>query len=72
MDDRRRALVRLLQILVIGAATVLILLRFVALDAVSHSASDTLRPWFFQAAFIALAAFGVVLVLNRLGARGQP
>ena len=69
MGDRRRTLLRLLQAVVIAAAAVLIVLRFMALDAVSHSASDTLRPWFIQAGFIGLAAFVVVLVLDRLGAR---
>ena len=72
MGDRRPALSRLLQAVVIAAAAGLVALRFIALDAVSHSASDTLRPWFVQAGFIALAALGVVLVLGRLGARRQP
>ena len=69
MGDRRRTLLRLLQAVVIAAAAILIVLRFMALDAVSHSASDTLRPWIIQAGFIGLAALVVVLVLDRLGAR---
>jgi hypothetical protein len=71
MGDRRHTLLRLLQAIVIAAAAGLIVLRFMALDAVSHSASDTLRPWFIQAGLIALAAFAVVLVLGRIGARGR-
>jgi hypothetical protein len=71
MGDRRRTLLRLLQAVVAAAAAGLIVLRFMALDAVSHSASDTLRPWIIQAGLIALTAFGVVVVLDRLGARGD-
>jgi hypothetical protein len=71
MGDRRRTLLRLLQAVVVAAAAILIVVRFMALDAVSHSASDTLRPWIIQAGFIALAALVVVLVLDRLGARSD-
>jgi hypothetical protein len=71
MDDRRHTILRLLQAVVIAAAAGLIILRFIALDAVSHSASDTLRPWFIQAGFIALVAFGLVVALDRLAARPE-
>jgi hypothetical protein len=71
MGDRRHILLRFLQGVVIAMAAGLIILRFIALDAVSHSASDTLRPWFIQAGFIALAAFGLVVALDRIAARAE-
>ena len=71
MGDRRHTLVRVLQAVVVTAAAYLIILRFMALDAVSHSASDTLRPGLVQAGLIALVAFGLVVAVDRLGARGE-
>ena len=65
MSDRKRPLLRLLQAVVVVAAVGLVILRFIALDAGSHSASDTLRPWLVQGSLIGLAAFVAVLVLNR-------
>jgi len=71
MSDRRRTLVRLLQAVVVVAAVGLVVLRFMALDAGSHSASDTLRPWLVQGALIGLGALAAVFVLDRLGTRGR-
>jgi len=71
MSDRRRPLVRLLEAVVVMAAVGLVGLRFMALDAGSHSASDTLRPWLVQGALIGLGAFAAVFVLDRLGTRGR-
>jgi len=72
MSDRRRLLLRLLQVVVITLAVGLVILRFIALDAGSHSASDTVRPWLVQSALIGLAALAAVFVLNRLATRGEP
>ena len=71
MIERWRPLVRLLQAVIVMAAVGLVVLRFMALDAGSHSASDTLRPWLVQGALIGLGAFAAVFVLDRLGTRGR-
>ena len=71
MIERWRPLVLLLQAVVVMAAVGLVVLRFMALDAGSHSASDTLRPWLVQGALIGLGAFAAVFVLDRLGTRGR-
>ena len=60
-------LVRLLQIAVIVAAVVLAVIRFFAIDATSHSNSDTLRPWIIQMALIAVVAGAIIWGLDRLG-----
>ena len=72
MSDRRHLLLRLLQAVVVMVAVGLVILRFITLDAGSHSASDTLRPWLVQGALIGLVAFAAVFVLNRLATRGEP
>lgn len=61
----RRRLLALLQAAVVLVAVGLAVLRFAAIDATSHSASDTLRPWLIQAGTIALVACGIVLLLRR-------
>lgn len=39
--------------------------RFMAIDAGSHSASDTLRPWFIQVAMLVAVALVVVWLVER-------
>ena len=62
-------LVRLLQALAVTGAAALLILRFIALDAASHSASDTLRPWLIESVLIAGLAVLVVVALGRLASR---
>ena len=54
----------------IAAAVVVAVLRFAAIDATSHSASDTLRPWLIQVAAIAVLAVVAIAILQR-GLRGH-
>ncbi len=56
------------QVAIVAAAIVLGVARFAALDAASHSASDTLRPWAVEAAVIAAVAVIAVVVAGRLRA----
>jgi threonine/homoserine/homoserine lactone efflux protein len=51
---------------VVVAAVVLAAVRFVVIDASSHSASDTLRPWVIEVAVIAGAAALIWLAVDRL------
>ncbi len=62
----RNRLTVIARVAVIATAILLALVRFVALDASSHSASDTLRPWLIEVALIAIAATLVVVVIGRL------
>jgi hypothetical protein len=62
---RRRSVI-LLQAAVVAAAALLSIARFLVIDASSHSASDTLRPWLLETALIAVAATLVVVVIGRL------
>jgi hypothetical protein len=62
----RSRLVTLLQAAVVAAAILLAIVRFFAIDAGSHSASDTLRPWLLETALIAVAATLVVFAIGRL------
>lgn len=39
---------------------------FIRVDAGSHSASDTLRPWLVGVVVIVLVAIGTVIALERL------
>ena len=50
---------------VIGLAAVIAIARFIAIDAGSDSASDTLRPWAIQVAVIAAVAAVAILGLRR-------
>jgi hypothetical protein len=70
--DRRRVVARLLEVAVGLAAAALVLIRFVAIDATSHSASDTLRPWVIQAALIIVVAAGLIALIERMAARPRP
>ena len=67
-----RSLLRVLQAGVVLAAAAFAVLRFAAIDAGSHSASDTLRPWLIQLVLIGLVAMAAVLVLDRLATRNAP
>jgi hypothetical protein len=49
---------------------VVAVLRFAAIDATSHSASDTLRPGLIQVAAIAVLAVVAIAILQR-GLRGH-
>lgn len=52
-----------IRLLLIGVAVSLVPARFAMLDAASHSASDTLRPWAIEVIVIAASA---ILVLHGL------
>jgi nicotinamide riboside transporter PnuC len=52
--------------IVVLAAVVLAAVRFVAIDASSNSASDTLRPWLIEVAVIAGVAAMIWLAVDRL------
>lgn len=62
----RNRLAVIARVAVATTAILLALVRFVALDASSHSASDTLRPWLIEVALIAIAAMLVIVVIGRL------
>jgi hypothetical protein len=69
--ETRRGPARVAQVLVVLAAVVLAVVRFMAIDANSHSASDTLRPWFIQAFAIAVIAGLLVAVIDRVARRSS-
>jgi hypothetical protein len=48
------------------AVVVLAVLWFVIVDAGSHSASDTLRPWLGGLVLLGVAGLGLVLLIERL------
>jgi hypothetical protein len=50
------AVARLAAVLVVVGAVAIAVVRFAAIDATSHSASDTFRPWLIQVAVIAVVA----------------
>ena len=62
--------IRVLQALAITVGACLVVVRLVAIDAASSSASDTLRPWIIQCAVIVSVAALVVVALERRRARG--
>ena len=66
----RNAIAGLASALIVAAAGVVAVLRFAAIDATSHSASDTLRPWLIQVAAIAVLAVVAIAILQR-GLRGH-
>jgi hypothetical protein len=63
----RLILVARVAIVVIAAAVSIA--RFLAIDADSHSVSDTLRPWFIETALIAVVAGVVLAAIGRLAPR---
>jgi hypothetical protein len=60
------AVERLLDAAVVAVAAMLIAVRFNASDLSSHSASDTLRPWFVQTTLIVVAAAAIIFVVGRV------
>lgn len=58
-------MIPLARLAIVVAAVALSILRFVAIDAGSHSVSDTLRPWMIQTAVIAVVAGLAVVALGR-------
>ena len=50
---------------IISVAAIIAIARFIAIDASSHSASDTLRPWSLQVAVIAAVAVVAIVGLRR-------
>ena len=50
---------------IISVAAIIAIARFIAIDASSHSASDTLRPWSIQVAVIAAVAVVAIVGLRR-------
>ena len=65
----KRRLIRLLQILVALAAAGFLVQCFWAIDAASHSASDTLRPWLIEVAVVGLVAVVILVALDRVARR---
>jgi NADH:ubiquinone oxidoreductase subunit 6 (subunit J) len=59
----QRSILRALQVTVIVAAIALAFAWFLIVDATSHSASDTLRPWLVGVTVIALVGACLVGVL---------
>jgi hypothetical protein len=66
MRDR---LILVARVVIVGMAVAVSVARFLAIDADSHSVSDTLRPWFIETALIAVVA-GLVLAAIGRPARG--
>jgi uncharacterized membrane protein len=62
----RRRIAVVAQVGIVLVAMLLAAARFVAIDATSHSASDTLRPWIIQTALIAVVAVVAVAAIGRL------
>jgi hypothetical protein len=67
----RARVVRLARVAIVAAAVALSVMRFVVIDADSHSVSDTLRPWIIQTAVIALVATVAVVAIGRLAPRAD-
>jgi hypothetical protein len=61
----RGRLIPLARLAIVVAAVALSIVRFVAIDAGSHSVSDTMRPWVIQTAVIAVVAGLAVVALGR-------
>ena len=61
-----KALVLALRAVIVTAAIALAAARFLAIDATSHSNSDTLRPWLIQVALIGLVGLVLWLAVGRL------
>ena len=67
----RVRLVPLARVAIVVAAVALSMVRFMVIDANSHSVSDTLRPWIIQTAVIALVATVAVVAIGRLAPRAD-
>ena len=68
MRDRLLILSRVATVLV---AVALSLARFLAIDAASHSASDTLRPWMIETTVIALVATLAFVAIGRIASHAD-
>ena len=67
-----RALVdRLAPLAIVALAIVIAVIRFLAIDATSDSASDTLRPWLIEVAVIAVVTVMSIAVVRRLSGSGR-
>ena len=71
MDSGLSRVAAVLRLAVIVGAVTLAVVRFLAIDSTSHSNSDTLRPWIFQATIIAVVAALLVVAIGRLSRRGR-
>jgi len=54
------------QLAIVAAAITLLALRFVIIDAGSHSASDTLRPWLVEVAVVSAVAAVLVVAIGQV------
>jgi hypothetical protein len=63
MRDR---LVLLARVTIVVVAVAVSAARFLAIDAGSHSVSDTLRPWIIETAVIAVVAGLALFALGRV------
>ena len=63
-----RIVVALARFAIIVGVVVLAVVRFLAIDANSHSNSDTLRPWLIELALIALVAALLWIAMSRISA----
>ena len=57
---------RPIRVVIWAVALALIVVRFVAIDAASHSASDTLRPWVIESAAILAGAWLVLRITEAI------
>jgi len=67
----RGRVVLLVRVGIVVAAIALSVARFLAIDADSHSASDTVRPWIIETALIALVAGIALIAVRRLEYRSS-
>jgi membrane protein implicated in regulation of membrane protease activity len=67
----RLVLARIVMALIVALGVALAAVRFAAIDASSHSASDTLRPWLVQAAAIAILAAVSIALIDRWSGRAS-
>jgi ABC-type nickel/cobalt efflux system permease component RcnA len=65
----RRSITTGLQLGIVAVAILLAGAWFIVVDAGSHSASDTLRPWLVGVAVIVLIGGGLVIALGRPSGR---
>jgi hypothetical protein len=68
MRDR---LLLLARVAIVVVAVAISLARFLAIDAGSHSVSDTLRPWLIETAVIAVVAGLAVFAFGRVASRAR-
>jgi len=66
MRDR---IVLMARIAVVVLAVAVSVARFLAIDADSHSVSDTLRPWLIETALIGVVAALALAAIGRLAPR---